>query len=228
MIVAVNRLGPAARGFSVASASRADAHSSKKNGQHPQPPFPHQSRPCFRPIGTVRRLMAASASAFPRIKCGVRQRKHSSSSFRSQAMQPPPPEHGASARRPRLARPKTMEATMRVLSIKEPDADRTDRSAGPDHQRPAGHAGGLGQPANRAHQPAQHPQRSGAARSDAVTICKALPACTGRVRFTRAGGAAGYELFSRSPETCRGRRRKFLHRIRQGTRPREAIEKSPG
>ena len=31
---------------------------------------------------------------------------------------------------------------MRVLSIKEPDADRTDRSAGPDHQRPAGHAGG--------------------------------------------------------------------------------------
>ncbi len=44
-----------------------------------------------------------------------------------------------------------------------PDADRTDRSAGPDHQRPAGHAGRLGQPANRAHQPAQHPQRSGAA-----------------------------------------------------------------
>src|SRR5260370_7397707 len=34
-------------------------------------------------------------------------------------MQPPPPSLRASARRPRLARSKTMEATMRVLTIRE-------------------------------------------------------------------------------------------------------------
>jgi hypothetical protein len=63
-----------------------------------------------------------------------------------------------------------------------PDAGRADRSLRPDHQRPAGYAGRLGQPANRAHQPAQHSQRAGAARSDAVITCKTLPVRTGGVR----------------------------------------------
>jgi len=44
-----------------------------------------------------------------------------------------------------------------------PDADRADRSLRPDYQRPAGHAGRFAEPANRAHQPAQHPDRAGAA-----------------------------------------------------------------
>ena len=56
-----------------------------------------------------------------------------------------------------------------------PNADRADRSLRPDHQRPAGYAGRFGEPANRAHQPAQHPQRAGAARFDAVTTRKTLP-----------------------------------------------------
>jgi hypothetical protein len=59
--------------------------------------------------------MAASASASGKASAG----KHSFSSFRSQAMRPPPPALTASARRPRLTWPKAMEATMRVLTILE-------------------------------------------------------------------------------------------------------------
>ncbi len=54
---------------------------------------------------------------------------------------------------------------MRVLSIKELMrlTDRADRSLRPDYQRPAGHAGRFEEPANRAHEPAQHPIGAGAA-----------------------------------------------------------------
>jgi hypothetical protein len=59
---------------------------------------------------------------------------------------------------------------------------RTGHDAiGLDHQRSAGHAGRLGEPANRAHEPAQHPHGAGAARSDAVMVRKTLPVHAGRV-----------------------------------------------
>jgi hypothetical protein len=51
-----------------------------------------------------------------------------------------------------------------------PNADRTHRSAFPDHQRPAGPSGTLSRTAKRAHQPEQYPPGADAARSDAVTI----------------------------------------------------------
>ena len=47
---------------------RTEAHSSRSAAQHRASSIPpHQSCPCFRPIGTVRRLMAASTSAFAKI-----------------------------------------------------------------------------------------------------------------------------------------------------------------
>jgi hypothetical protein len=42
-------------------------------------------------------------------------------------------------------------------------------------------AGRFREPANRAHQPAQHPDRAGAARPDTMTTRNTLPVQTGRV-----------------------------------------------
>src|SRR5215467_2610337 len=77
-----------------------------------KPTAPASSIPRNNPV-LASGLLAPFVGSWPQVL------KHSSTSLRSHAMQPPPPALRASARRPRLARSKTMEATMRVLSIKE-------------------------------------------------------------------------------------------------------------
>ena len=145
---------------------------------------PHQSRPCFRPCRTVRRLMAASASTFAKVSADEGStpplrsgRKRCSRLLRRTG---PPPE----GRDWRGRNDGGNNASAVNQRADAPDADRTDRSAGSDHQCPAGHAGRLGQPAKRAHQPAQHPQRIGATRSDAVipVAHRACEACAVRRR----------------------------------------------
>src|SRR5262249_49423413 len=61
------------------------------------------------------------------------------------------------------------------IRVDAPNADRADQSACPDHQRAAGPSARLGSIPNRDHQPAQHPQRSGAAGPEAVRHCR--PPC---------------------------------------------------
>jgi hypothetical protein len=120
------------------------------------------------PIPSFRRPISRS-SAHGR-KC-----KHSFTLLRSRAMRPPPPSLRASARRPRLARSKRMKANMRVLSIGELmrlTRVQLDRSLCPDHQRPAGHAGGLGRTPKLGDHPEQYPLRADAARSGAMTTAK--------------------------------------------------------
>ncbi len=97
--------------------------------------------------------MAASAEALLHFRCG-----HTRCGRLLRRSGPPPEGRDWRGR-------KTMEANMRVLSIKELMrlTDRADRSLRPDYQRPAGHAGRFEEPANRAHEPAQHPIGAGAA-----------------------------------------------------------------
>src|SRR5258708_25447980 len=134
--------------------------------------------------------MAASASAFPRMNCGVRRDGEALLHFVPAASGAAASSVAEGLRRKAAIGAAETDGGNNASAVNQradaPDADRTDRSLRPDHQRPAGHAGRLGAPANRAYEPAEHPDRAGAARPDAVTVCKSLPVQTCRRCFMHA------------------------------------------
>jgi len=146
-------------------------------------------------------------------------REHSSSSFRSQAMRRLL-RRGASARR-RDWRGQNDGGYNASAVNQEPDGIelidllvRITTPADMPEARPTG---------NRAHQPAQHRQRSGA-HDLTRDICKPCGVHR-RVRFTRAG-ELGYELFSRSPGNV-SRRKENFYNVSDKERDRERDREIP-
>src|SRR6185295_11409757 len=114
--------------------------------------------------------------------CVAASALHSSSSFRSQAMQPPSPVQGLRQKAAigAVENDGGNNARTDTHRTDAPDADRTLRSRGTDHERTLGISRRLARARQCAYEPAQHSLGSRAARLLALSRAANAPAGANR------------------------------------------------